>query len=399
MGDAITSLLHFDQDSDIAQIERLASGFNLFEMIGATRNELRHSTLLSNLMDPNASHGLGDAFLRRFLDAASAGFAGVGESNHARLLKHFTTSDVVVRREFGHIDICLSSQISNMVIIVENKIGTSEHSNQLSRYLEFINARFPGYGRMGVYLTPDGTFASDATYAPVSYSSVADAVNSIVIEQGAGHDPSVVLVLSHYERMLRRHVVSDSELAQLCREIYQRHKAAIDLINQHRPTITQTLLDIVQTDASVVFKGAPKNGRHIQFTVSQWDTEYLFTNKWRPSNRVLLFQINNDVDMGNALRLVLLIGPGNEHLRTRITERAASAGRPFTIRNESHAFTQLYEYELLTEQEVKGTDTEALEEALREKWDRFIHSELPGIVLALNISPSMLHDGSQSPAT
>src|SRR6266446_4936147 len=55
---------------DLEDLETRLGGFNIFEAIGAVRHERRHSAFLAFLLDPSAKHGLGDDFVRRFLQNA-----------------------------------------------------------------------------------------------------------------------------------------------------------------------------------------------------------------------------------------------------------------------------------------------------------------------------------------
>ena len=52
---------------DLERLEDMLAEFNVFEMLGIEKNEIRHSAFLAWLLDPNGTHGLGDYFLRRFL--------------------------------------------------------------------------------------------------------------------------------------------------------------------------------------------------------------------------------------------------------------------------------------------------------------------------------------------
>src|SRR5258708_36134901 len=52
---------------DLERLEALLDQFNMFEVIGAVRQELRHSDFLAFLLDPQQNHGLGDAFFKRLL--------------------------------------------------------------------------------------------------------------------------------------------------------------------------------------------------------------------------------------------------------------------------------------------------------------------------------------------
>ena len=58
-------------DEDLEHLEDLLAEFNLFDVLKIERRELQHSALLAWLLDPTASHGLQDYFLRRFLTAAA----------------------------------------------------------------------------------------------------------------------------------------------------------------------------------------------------------------------------------------------------------------------------------------------------------------------------------------
>jgi hypothetical protein len=59
-------------NDDLERLELLIGEFNIFEAIGALRQELRHSSLLAFLLDPCENHSLGDALLRRLLQRALA---------------------------------------------------------------------------------------------------------------------------------------------------------------------------------------------------------------------------------------------------------------------------------------------------------------------------------------
>ena len=56
-------------NSALERLESLITGFNIFEAIGAVRQEPRHSDFLAFLLDPGADHGLGDAFAKRLWQA------------------------------------------------------------------------------------------------------------------------------------------------------------------------------------------------------------------------------------------------------------------------------------------------------------------------------------------
>jgi len=86
----------------LGRLERLAGGFNLFETLKLTHQEIRHSNVLSWLLDPDENHGLGGAFLRAWLMQV------VEESGTAELdvvaVHTAEFRNVAIRREWRHID-------------------------------------------------------------------------------------------------------------------------------------------------------------------------------------------------------------------------------------------------------------------------------------------------------
>ena len=81
--------------------------FNIFDVLKASRNEIRHSNMLSWLLNPNENHGLGDAYLRgiiqRLVENDSSGRYDVIKM---LLLDMYSFS---VYREWKNIDILLVS--------------------------------------------------------------------------------------------------------------------------------------------------------------------------------------------------------------------------------------------------------------------------------------------------
>ena len=63
-----TALTRLVMDSaELRALETRLSRFNVFRVLRADRNELRHSNMLAWLFNPDESHGLGDMFLRGWL--------------------------------------------------------------------------------------------------------------------------------------------------------------------------------------------------------------------------------------------------------------------------------------------------------------------------------------------
>jgi hypothetical protein len=64
-------------NTDLERLESLVTQFNIFEAIGAVRQELRHSDFLAFLLDPQQNHGLRDVFVKKLLQKAISEADGV----------------------------------------------------------------------------------------------------------------------------------------------------------------------------------------------------------------------------------------------------------------------------------------------------------------------------------
>jgi hypothetical protein len=85
-------------NADLERLESLLNQFNIFEAVGMVRQEIHHSRFLAFLLNPNASHHLGDVFLKTFLKRLLL------EANNATVspieIDVATLTDTEVRREW-----------------------------------------------------------------------------------------------------------------------------------------------------------------------------------------------------------------------------------------------------------------------------------------------------------
>ena len=177
-------------DRDLERLEDMLTEFNLFEVLGIVHSEVRHSALLAWLLDPRGSHGLRDYFLRGFLASAAA----YARANEIGVLTQFDVdrwklSEVEVATERHRIDILLVDHADGFVCAIENKIGSSEHSNQLSRYYETVEREYPELTPLSIFLTVDvDSPARDqdkARYVLMSYRTVEMLLSRAIDARGA----------------------------------------------------------------------------------------------------------------------------------------------------------------------------------------------------------------------
>lgn len=205
--------------------------FNLFDVLKITRAEIRHSNMLGWLLNPNENHGLGDTFLRGILQRLVENDSdGRYDVFNVLLMDLYSFS---VMREWKNIDILLTSSDEKTVIAIENKVGSHEHSNQLNRYREILEQEYPEYSRLCVFLTPDGETPSDVeNWDILSYNDVVEVLEEV--NARIKILPDVDLMIKNYIDIVRRDIVEDQQLIDICNKIYNKHKKALDLIFENR---------------------------------------------------------------------------------------------------------------------------------------------------------------------
>ncbi len=218
------------------ELDPWISGINIFEVLKITNTEIRHSNVLGWLLDPSESHGFSDGILKElvtsFILENKEHYRKQGIKSLEMLLLDYDSFSV--RREWNHIDLFLISEKEKTIICIENKIDSSEHSNQLERYMTGVLSAYPNYQCFFVYLTPSGDSSSDEeNWVAFSYQNVME-----IIENNMGKynlAPEAQLLINNYISTIRRFVVTEDKLTNICSTIYKKHKRALDLIFENRP--------------------------------------------------------------------------------------------------------------------------------------------------------------------
>ena len=313
-------------DEDLEHLEDLLAEFNLFDVLKIERRELQHSALLAWLLDPSASHGLQDYFLRRFLTAAAAKAQDDGITGITPLhVDAWELANVEVATERHNIDILLISNADQIVCIVENKIGASEHSSQLKRYLDTVEREYPDLTQFPIFLTPDGIepeSEKDAErYVALGYQQIADLIDRTVNTRGSTISSGIAEFLAQYARTLRRHVMTTNDnIDALALQIYDKHREAIDLIIKAKPAFEAkgwSILDSAMQRHERLFRSDFDNRLHHRFYAPDLEEipELHQGNGWTKSGRMLLFEVKY-----RERALVLMLGPGPEPTRRRLYE-------------------------------------------------------------------------------
>lgn len=386
------ALRDFEADkAELEKLEALLDRFNIFEAVGMERQEIRHSKFLAFLLDPNESHHMGDAFVKRLLQRAVMDSPSATASITSFEREPWDLKDLSVWREWRNLDIFMVDEQRKLAVVIENKIDAGEHGDQLDRYYEAVRQEYPDYRLLALYLTLNGDEPSHPGYLPVSYRAVCEILDSIAERHASIREPDLRTLITHYTEMLRRHIVGDSEIARLSREIYEKHRRAIDLIVEHRFSLQQEMQEIVtrmikETEILVYNRKVTVSPKQwISFWLHKWDVSSLMVadgKKWTGTDRILLLMFGNHTD---SLSLIMQIGPGDEKTRNKLLtmahnnptvfEDAPEQLAPFVNTIFSRPILALEFYERVTDAEREAE--------IRKNWADFLENDLPRIDDAL----------------
>jgi hypothetical protein len=284
---------HYDsllKDEDFDKLDLGLKNPNIFQILRITNNEIRHSNFLSWLLDPNQSHKLGDIFLKRFLREvfSSEKFGEIDQSD----VEGLDLTKVEIQREWKNIDILI--KLNDVVVCIENKVLSKEHSNQLMRYREIIESQFPNHKKTYVFLTPDGHESEEENdqYEPISYDFIVETLERIISVYGESLNNQVKNYIKDYTTIIKRNLMGTDKLTELSKKIYSNHRELLDFIFDHKPDILDDVRSIF--DQEIVKRGwvlGSPSSKYLRFTTPKI-SELTYINKnsngWRKRESFLL---------------------------------------------------------------------------------------------------------------
>lgn len=306
------------EDPDFENLEIELQKPNIFSILGISRMEIRHSNFLAWLLDPNASHGLGNRFLIRILwDLAT-------NENNSNLIEEENKLDIIeinqlnfsnvevnrevpisVNKKGGAIDILINFRDENdkLVICIENKIDAPDSKEQLASYSKWVKDTFEGNKIVFIYLTPMGIEPNDKDEAKewINYSYREGIIEHLKSLQDSITDSIVKTYISDYLTILKSEIMNTNESAtDLANAIYDRHSSLIDFIVNNR-------------ESNIKYK-----------------------NKWEKDNNKRVYDFANDF-----IKLIREANPDSEY-ELGFTQNAITVKRKTNEQNRYYNIYSLY---------------------------------------------------------
>jgi len=362
----------------LEKLEEIINTFNIFDALNMVNYEIRHSIFLSWLMNPQESHGLKDYFLKSFLKAIALKASTLGIKEVTVFdIDYWDFNDAEILREWRNIDILIRCDEQKFICAIENKIYSKEHSYQLQKYKKVIKNEYPEYKKLFVYLTVEGDNPSDNEYIPLSYSEIVLIIERLIESKKDKLGSEILSFISHYKDMLRRYIMKDSEIQELCRRIYQRHKKALDLIFEYKPDklseIYDCLVEIIKKDSDLILDDSSKS--YIRFISKSLDFIPKQGEGWTKSKRILLFEFENTTE---GLFLNLTIGPGSGDIRKILYNKAKENTSIFnkSERKLTPVWFKIYKKSVLKPKDYEDKDIEEIKTILEKKFEEIKKTNL-----------------------
>ena len=211
--------------------------FNVFSVLGLSTSEVRlHSAFLGELLNPNGDHGLGDGFLKAFVDTIIKQVDPEFEidTKTCKVSVEYPIGEIPEDyTEGGRIDLLIRDN-KNHAIVIENKINAGDQKKQLLRYQNYAKKNSLKY--VLLYLTLSGVEASEfSTSNQVDYFSISYKEN---IYQWLNSCISIAALFPKVRETIAQY---QTNLNQIMRNMSEVNKQAIIELLTNKSNIDATL--------------------------------------------------------------------------------------------------------------------------------------------------------------
>lgn len=295
---------------EMQRLQKRLTKFNPFRILKIENFEIRHSNILAWLLDPKENHGLKDTVLRNIInkvyekiDGGSPIDVQYGQLGGVEIIREWGSYCSVFRgQNQGEIDGEDNNQVQNrrsldllvvikkpqkIVIVIENKIRATESEGQLADYLSNVKREYAGYDICPVFLTLKGDEPSVSDYYTFSWAEIYQIL--VTIDYNT-IEPEVVHFIGCYTEILGEMLMVDNEINNLCKQICEEYKDAIDYINKYRGqtkfseavTLFSEQINLIPSEIQTMgsdraFWFVPKSFKGVIPQIKCWQSDFVFS--------------------------------------------------------------------------------------------------------------------------
>ncbi|MCT7514569.1 PD-(D/E)XK nuclease family protein [Aliarcobacter cryaerophilus] len=268
------------------KIKNSVMNFNILEITGMGSQEIKHSNILA-WMFSNSEHNLEYKILEDFLKKIVE-FNEVSEAT--TFLKHYIylpekDKNITIYREKDNIDLLIVDNANKVVIAIENKVYANERSDgkdggQLKNYCKIVDENYKNFkNKIFIYLTIDGlspeSEENQKIWLNATHEMIGEAVEDILEKQTIL--PKAEMILTSYVDLLkRRNIMSDKNLEELCKKIWDKNSKALDILFRYRTTNLDKLYDLIASKYSFY----SEESSDIKFDAIDKIYKYVYDEEW-----------------------------------------------------------------------------------------------------------------------
>lgn len=224
-------IVKFNNDPTAQRLRTYYNEKTYPEILGVSRRELSHSSFLAWIVDPTASHGIGDFGVRRLLEILmTSKFCQINRerqmlfgdltTGNFKIVSSSVQREVGIGRE-GRVDVLVElhfSEQTSVRIVIENKVLSTEGNDQTNRYVEYYDNLKDSYINLFVYLTPlssldlkelDEPECKNKNFIQINYQGLVDSLLEPAMEKAK--DTSTRFVIRQYIQSLSQPSMEQEE--------------------------------------------------------------------------------------------------------------------------------------------------------------------------------------------
>jgi len=163
-------------------------------------NKEIHSDIFAYLLNPDSV--LGTSLLEQFVNMSSVNF------NDLQMDFVSINREWVLSENLGRIDIFVVIQTKNktyFTLVIENKLLSSEHSDQLDRYSQYISNRSDLEDSLLILLSPNGVQPTNTSFMALSYKTMANWISECL--QINKVETTEMVLIDQYVQLIRGKLV------------------------------------------------------------------------------------------------------------------------------------------------------------------------------------------------
>jgi hypothetical protein len=223
-------------DRNFLELKDKFNTTNIFEILKIESSENRNSDFLAWLLNTKATHGCGELFARKLLPVL---FPQIDFENYYYQIKR------EVHLGFdGRVDLTLES--NSELLVLENKIFTTDHGDQLSKYRGYFEKKYKDHKIGFCYLTLTGKDAIEANendyWARCGHEKILKLLEEI--SEDWEKSPARSIILNYIQNMKRN---------LLC--IGEEHNIAKNILNERPELGSEEIIELMkrtEDDAAIM---------------------------------------------------------------------------------------------------------------------------------------------------